>query len=138
MSVRPDVLPHPSARLSGADGVLVSVSLSVDPRLLESLLETLAEASFPINPQLFHDASVERVYPDGRADIEPVTIVEFPAYAGRVGEIRRLVSERGFDPGSVWFRSMLEELHSEDISQPAPPGTPWVRIVRHRYSTPPS
>ena len=45
----------PSASpLSGSEGELVSVSISVDPRDLEGLLEALAHISFPINPQIFH------------------------------------------------------------------------------------
>ena len=44
--------------LCGREGALVCVSISVDPRSLESLLEALAELDFPINPQIFHDAAL--------------------------------------------------------------------------------
>ena len=44
--------------LSGSEGTLVSVSICVDPRHLEPLLEALAQVSFPINPQIYHDAAL--------------------------------------------------------------------------------
>ena len=46
-----------TATLCGREGVLVSVSIHVDPRHLESLLEALAHLQFPINPQIYHDAA---------------------------------------------------------------------------------
>ena len=64
----------PSASpLCGSEGELVSVSISVDPRDLEGLLEALAHISFPINPQIYHA--------DGHSP-QARTVVEFPAYAG--------------------------------------------------------
>jgi len=132
MEVRPDVLTTRSATLRGSEGELVSVSIGVDPRLLESLLEALAKAGFPINPQLFHSACVERISADGRVESEPATLVEFPAYASRVAEVRKQVGELGLDAGAVWTRSMLEEMHAGEISQPAPAGSPWVRLIRRR------
>ena len=55
MSVWPKILPS-TPSLSGREGDLISVSINVDPRYLESLLEALAQVSFPINPQIYHDA----------------------------------------------------------------------------------
>lgn len=58
---------------------LVSVRASVEPRLLEPLLDALAHVPFPINPEICHG------WP---------TTVEFPAYSGRVSELRRTVLSR--------------------------------------------
>ena len=40
--------------LSGSEGELVAVSVSVSPHDLEALLEGLACVDFPINPQIYH------------------------------------------------------------------------------------
>ncbi len=60
--------------LFGLEGELVSLRISVEPRLLEDLLEALARLDFPVNPQLYH---------------QPAHVtVEFPAYSARVDEVR--------------------------------------------------
>ena len=78
--------------LSGHEGELVSVSVDVEPRALESLLEVLSEVTFPINPQIYHGA---------------LTTVEFPAYESRLDEVRQTLARAGFDPQSVHSVSML-------------------------------
>ena len=67
MSVVPET---PSTGLRGSGGELVLVSVLVDSRLLEDILDALASADFPINPEIRHG------YPD--------THVEFPAYENQV------------------------------------------------------
>src|SRR6202142_3038425 len=90
MSVWPKTLPLvPSP--STAEGALVSISIHVEPPCLESLLEALALVSFPINPQIYHDAALVFRYADGREETESITLVEFPAYEGRLDEVRRSV-----------------------------------------------
>ena len=86
----------PSPVLTGAEGELVSVRITVEPRLLEDLLEALAVVSFPINPQIYH------------LD----TAVEFPAYSGQLEEVRAVLARFGFNPAIVQSRSMLASLHS--------------------------
>ena len=81
--------------LSGNEGELVSVSIDVDARSLESLLEVLSQVTFPINPQIYHG---------------PITTVEFPAYATRLEEVRRTLSASGFDVESVHSVSMLHKV----------------------------
>src|ERR1035437_10610756 len=88
MSVWPKTLPA-SPSLSGREVALVSVSIDVDPRRLEPLLEALAQTSFPINPQIYHDAAMVYLYAGGREETGPATLVEFPAYEGRLDEVRR-------------------------------------------------
>jgi len=73
--------------LFGLEGELVSLSLSVEPRLLEDLLETLAELDFPVNPQLYH---------------RPASVtVEFPAYETRLEEVREALRRNGFSAANI-------------------------------------
>jgi hypothetical protein len=83
--------------LSGTEGALVSVTISVEPPRLEALLDALAHLDFPINPQIYHDAG-------------PATLVDFPAYEKRLPEIRGLLETCGFPAKSVTARAMLESI----------------------------
>ena len=121
--------------LSGREGDLISVSINVDPRYLESLLETLAQVSFPVNPQIYHDAAIVYVYPDGREETEATTLVEFPAYGSQLDEVSAGLQSRGFDPASLQVTSMLEEIMPEEIQPESqfaalPPDANYV--ARHR------
>jgi hypothetical protein len=123
--------------LSGSEGALISISICVDPRHLESLLETLAEIGFPINPQIYHDAVVVYVYPDDREETQATTLVEFPAYAARLEEVRKALGAKNFDPGAIHVRSMLDEIHSESPLEPAPAGESYISryLVKHRTAS---
>ena len=129
MSVWPNSTAAGSV-LSGSKGALVSISIHVDPRHLESLLETLAQVSFPINPQIYHDALMVYRYADGREKPEATTLVDFPAYAGQMEEVARAVESYGFDPGIIQVTTMLEEIHSAPQPEPAPAGAPYVSRYR--------
>ncbi len=96
MSVWPDSLPG-CPLLTGREGELVQVRIDTDPRLLEDLLECLSSVPFPINPQIYH----------GRP-----TIVEFPAYAQHLKDVRDGLRAFGFDPASVRVSSMLSAIAS--------------------------
>ena len=127
------VWPQPApagVSLSGSEGTLVSISISVDPRHLESLLESLAQIGFPINPQIYHDALMVYVYADQREETEATTLVEFPAYAERLEEVRRALEANGFDPGAAQVTSMLDEIHSASPLEPAPAGAPYLSRYR--------
>ena len=87
--------------LLGAEGVLVSVSISVEPPRLEALLDALAHLDFPINPQIYHD---------GGPVPHPAATVEFPAYEKRLPEIRALLETCGFSAKSVMATAMLESI----------------------------
>jgi len=84
--------------LSGSEGDLVSVRIAVEPRLLEDLLDALAAISFPINPSIRHAI--------------PRTEVEFPAYDGRLAEVREALRTHGFGPEAVEVQNMLSSLVS--------------------------
>jgi hypothetical protein len=66
---------------------LVSLRVSVEPRLLEDLLEVLARLDFPVNPQLTH---------------RPAQVtVEFPVSSTRVDDVRDALSNHGFSSASL-------------------------------------
>jgi hypothetical protein len=130
MSVWPALAPDTS--LLGREGQLVCISIDVDPRCLESLLEALARVDFPINPQIYHEAEMVYVFADGREEKEPRTLVEFPAYEGRVEEVRHALDEYGFDRRSAYVTSMLEEIHSTSTPEVAPPGAGYTARYRRK------
>ncbi len=80
MSVWPH-FPGAPEPLTGAQGPLTCISIEVESRHLESLLDTLARLAFPINPQIYHDAAVAYRFADGSERVADKTLVEFPAYA---------------------------------------------------------
>jgi hypothetical protein len=119
--------------LSSSEGQLVSVSIRVDPGQLESLLEALAQVSFPINPQIYHDAAVVYRYPDDREETESATLVEFPAYEARLSEVRKGLEAYGFEPASMLVVAMLDEIQSSAQPEPAPPGARYISRYRIKH-----
>lgn len=119
--------------LSTEEGDLLLVSIAVEPRRLEYLLETLAQLPFPVNPQIYHDASVLYQYPDGREESETATLVEFPAYDVHLTEVRGALLASGFDPGCVHAINMLSELHGDPPAEPAPVGAKY--LLRYRIKS---
>ena len=133
MSVWPNFPPEPSPALLGSEGELVSISVTVEPRDLEELLEALAALDFPINPQIYHDATVVYVDRDGTERVEPSTLVEFPAYGGRVEEIRAVLAAYGFPGHAISVSAMLDEIHGGERTEPAPEGAGFAyRVIRKR------
>lgn len=78
--------------LTGAEGELVLVRVSAEPRALEELLDCLASVPFPINPQIYHGVP---------------TVVEFPAWENKLHVVRDALRAYGFDAGSLKTRDML-------------------------------
>ncbi len=133
MSVWPDPAITQEPALAGTEGELVAATIAVEPELLESLLDTLSKVHFPVNPQIYHNAAVVYVYPEGREESEPTTIVEFPAYRDRLHEVRDLLSRRGFAAEALWSKNLLDDIHSDSDTQAAPTGAPWVRLIRRKH-----
>jgi hypothetical protein len=119
-----------ASALCGREGPLLSVSISVDPRHLESLLESLAQLTFPINPQIYHDAALIYRFPDEHEETESTTLVEFPTYEAQLPAVRGVLEAFGFDPKSLHVTGMLDEIHAEYPVEMAPAGAPYV--FRHR------
>jgi hypothetical protein len=133
MSVWPHTM-SPATSLVGSDGVLVSVSVNVAPRHLESLLEALAQVDFPVNPQIYHEAAITYYYADGTQRTEPTTLVEFPAYADRLNGLRRTLEAYGFDPECVSVSGMLDGMHSEGRPEAAPAGASYRARSRRKVA----
>ena len=132
MSVSPNEASAASPRLRSNDGELVSVHVSIDPRLLEQLLETLANLSFPINPQIYHQAGVGYVHADGREDLEPATRVEFPAFSNHLDQVRAALESAGLPTSGFQIRGMVEDLQSDYDTVAAPDGAEYVKIRYYR------
>jgi hypothetical protein len=94
----------PPALLHGEEGELLSLRITVEAFLLEGLLDTLADAPFPINPDIHHHAVLRR---DGR-DLPAVT-VEFPAWRNQMADIEQRVRMRCLDA----------DVHAEPMLAPA-------------------
>jgi hypothetical protein len=119
-----------ASALSGREGALVSVSVSVDPRHLESLLEALAQLKFPINPQIYHDAVLIYHFPDDHDETEATTLVEFPAFEAHLDEVRGALDAFGFDPDSLHVTGMLDEIQAEHPVEAAPAGAAYLSRCR--------
>ena len=87
-----------------------------------------------MNPQIYHDAALVYRYADGHTHSESITLVEFPAYEGRLDEVRRTVQAYGFQPDCIHAIAMLDEIHSGLQPEPAPEGAAYVSRsrVKHR------
>jgi hypothetical protein len=81
--------PH----LFGADGELVLLRISVEPKSLEELLDALAGLPFPVNPELQHRKGY--------------VLVEFPAYEQHINEVRDTLGACGFDPLALQASGVL-------------------------------
>ena len=79
--------------LFGVEGELVLLYVDVEPKLLEELLEALSRLEFPVNPDLHHKSN-------------QVTVT-FPAYSGRLNEIRETLARSGFDASCITVEHLL-------------------------------
>ncbi len=96
--IRPNYLP-PTHSLAGRDGELILLRITVEPRLLERLLEALAETSYHINPQVFPNSA------EGAR-------VEFPAYESWIEPITAGLRRNGLDPAQFEATRMVTKLAS--------------------------
>jgi hypothetical protein len=121
-----------NARLSSTEGALVSVSIRVEPRDLEDLLEALARVEFPINPLIYHEAEIVLLDSEGLEHPELTTLVEFPAYLGRLEGVYVALESEGFARDSVLVTSMLDELRSPTLAETAGARSGWLVRSRRR------
>ena len=119
--------------LSTTEGQLLSVSIRVEPTELEQLLEALAQVSFPINPQIYHDAAVVYCYPVDREETEATTLVEFPAFEVHLSEVRSALASYGFAPDSLISLPMLDEINSDTHPEPTPAGADYISRYRTKH-----
>ncbi len=121
-------------KLVSSEGTLLSISVSVEPRYLEEVLDALAQLSFPINPQIYHDAATIYCYTDGRRESEPTTIVEFPAYESWLPEIRHALTAYGFGEDALHAAPMLDDIRSDTQFERAPAGAQYESRVRVKHA----
>jgi hypothetical protein len=77
----------------GIEDEFVSLRVSVEPTLLEDLLEVLARLDFPVNPQISH---------------RPAQVtVEFPFSSTRVDDVRYALRNHGFSAFSLEVNRVL-------------------------------
>ena len=124
-----------SPSLSTGEGDLVSISINVEPRNLESLLEALAQLDFPINPEIYHDAALVYLFPNGREESQSATLVEFPAYRDQLPQVRAALAAYGFDPSIAYVAAMIDAIHADRALEPAPPGAPYHSRYRLKHRT---
>jgi hypothetical protein len=86
--------------------------------------------SFPINPQIYHDAALVYRYADGRELTVSITLVEFPAYEARLDEVRHSLDAYGLSPDCLHTISMLDDIQSDLQKEPAPEGAEYVARYR--------
>jgi hypothetical protein len=123
-----------SPSLEGADGELICIRITIEPRLLERLLDVLARLEFPINPQLYHDAATIYLCPDGSRLVQPATMVEFPAWTDRLPKIKDALVASAFGEECLTVKGMLDDIRSKPGQEPAPPGAPYKTIVRSKHA----
>ena len=92
--------------LHSDQGDLFSLRVTVEAFLLEDLLETLASAPFPINPEIQHHAEIVRA-----GKTIPAVHVEFPAWQSQISTLRNLLTQARF-PVELAVTRMLEEIRA--------------------------
>lgn len=78
-------------------GELLAALIEISPKLLEEILEALAEAPFPINPELDHSTG-------------GISRVRFPLYESQREDLNQTLIANGFSPELVQFRSVGAQL----------------------------
>jgi len=73
-------------------GALLTAEIQISPKLLEDILEAIASAPFPINPELDHSTS-------------GLSRVRFPLYESQLESLRDILAAAGFAPGLVEINS---------------------------------
>jgi len=126
---------HDSAShsLRGSQGELISIAVCVEPHRLEGVLDALAGASFPINPEIFHKAALRYQYGNGREELEPTTLVAFPAYAGQLGEVEAILERCELPRRYLFVKTLLEDLHGEAERYPGSAGAPYAAVMLERH-----
>jgi hypothetical protein len=84
--------------LSPTSGELFAAEIRISPKHLEEILEVLASAPFPINPELDHTASA-------------LTQVRFPIYDSQIESLREILATAGFPQSLLEIHSMVSDLN---------------------------
>ncbi len=95
--------------LCGAEGELLSLRVTVEAFLLEDLLEILAGAPFPINPEIRHHALMET-----RAASQsprPAVHVEFPLWRSQIPTLSDILAGARFET-QLTIAPMFDEIRA--------------------------
>lgn len=83
---------------SASAGELLAAEICITSRLLEELLEALASAPFPLNPEL------ENAIPSG------ISKIHFPIYESQLSTLRDILVSAGFSASLLQVHSMAAEV----------------------------
>ena len=83
---------------SASAGELLAAEICVSPRLLEEILEALASAPFPINPELEHAAA------------SGISKICFPLYGSQLGTLQDILVRSGFAASLLEVHSMAVQV----------------------------
>ena len=75
-------------------GELLAAEIQSPPRLLEDILEALASAIFPIDPEIHHSPSGGR------------TVIRFPLFESQMPALRQILLGAGFSPDLLSVREI--------------------------------
>ena len=88
------------SQLRTSEGELLHLSVSVELRRLEGLLNTLGQLPFPVNPEIVHGHSF--------TDAQRTTVdVHFPAYELRMPGVITSLEQAGFTRNLLSVRAAL-------------------------------
>lgn len=89
-------------------GLLFAARVSVSSRFLEDLLECLAQAPFPLSPELEHDT------------LRGMSLVTFPLYEDQTSVLRDILAAHGFAPSVLEVKALdLSNLDEDPSLEPA-------------------
>ena len=86
---------------SASAGELLAAEIRISPRLLEDLLEVLASAPFPINPELEHAAATPNA---------ATSKIHFPLYDSQLNTLRDILVSSGFAASLLEVHSMAAQV----------------------------
>lgn len=86
---------------SASAGELLAAEIRISPRLLEDLLEVLASAPFPINPELEHASATLNA---------ATSKIHFPLYDSQLNTLRDILVSSGFAASLLEVHSMAAEV----------------------------
>ena len=91
---------------SASAGELLAAEIRISPRLLEDLLEVLASAPFPINPELEHASATLH-----SATLHAATSkIHFPLYDSQLNTLRDILVSSGFAASLLEVHSMAAQV----------------------------
>ena len=96
---------------SASAGELLAAEIRISPRLLEDLLEVLASAPFPINPELEHaSATLHAATLHAATPNAATSKIHFPLYDSQLNTLRDILVSSGFAASLLEVHSMAAEV----------------------------